>query len=186
MRESQQQTHAGELARIRFGMRQRALEAEWIARLNYHLNAISITDAEKHRLFARVAAALVQVRDNALAPALVASVTETVLVGLRKLIGPKEAAHLRVRLQEAFEHFAKAFWRRWRSDVSFLLPPRSLALYPVDVSRVQFIAAALAVLRSSPPAGERWQYELKFDGCRIQLHRAGATAAAFGKNGGDL
>jgi bifunctional non-homologous end joining protein LigD len=54
------------------------------------------------------------------------------------------------------------------------------------MSRVRFIPPALATLRSSPPAGEKWQYELKFDGWRVQLHKAGATAVAFGKNGGDL
>jgi hypothetical protein len=103
-----QQMHAGAVEGIRLAMRRRALEAEWIARLNYHLNAIPIADAEKHRLFARVAEALLQVRDNALPPALVSSVTETVLAGLRKRIDPSEMAHLRARLQEAFEHFAKA------------------------------------------------------------------------------
>jgi bifunctional non-homologous end joining protein LigD len=54
------------------------------------------------------------------------------------------------------------------------------------VSRVPFIPPALAKLRSSPPAGEGWQYELKFDGWRAQLHKAGQSAAIYGKNGGDL
>jgi hypothetical protein len=57
----------------------------------------------------------------------------------------------------------------------------------VDVSRARFISPGLASLRSSPPAGEKWQYELKFDGYRVQLHKAaGGTATTFGKNGGDL
>jgi hypothetical protein len=99
--------HADTLAGVRLTMRRRALEAEWIARLNYHLNTVSLADAEKHRLFARVAEAILQVRDNALPPVLVASVTETVLAGLRKRIHPSEAARLRPRLQEAFQHFAK-------------------------------------------------------------------------------
>jgi bifunctional non-homologous end joining protein LigD len=54
------------------------------------------------------------------------------------------------------------------------------------VPRVPFIPPALAKLRSSPPTGEGWQYELKFDGWRAQLHKAGQTPAIYGKNGGDL
>ena len=61
-----------------------------------------------------------------------------------------------------------------------------MALYSVDVSRVRFIPPALATLRASPPAGERWQYDLKFDGYRVQLHKASGTATMYGKNGGDL
>jgi hypothetical protein len=56
----------------------------------------------------------------------------------------------------------------------------------VCVSRVPFIPPALAKLRPSPPAGEGWQYELKFDGWRAQLHKTGRSAAIYGKNGGDL
>jgi ATP-dependent DNA ligase len=56
----------------------------------------------------------------------------------------------------------------------------------VDVSRVRFIPPALATQRSSPPAGEHWQYEVKFDGFRIQLHKVGLAATLFGRNGGDL
>jgi bifunctional non-homologous end joining protein LigD len=66
------------------------------------------------------------------------------------------------------------------------LAQRSWALYSVDVSHARFIPPALATLRSSPPAGEHWQYEVKFDGFRAQLHKAGLAAALFGKNGGDL
>jgi ATP-dependent DNA ligase len=54
------------------------------------------------------------------------------------------------------------------------------------VSRVAFILPALGKLRSFPPTGEGWQYELKFGGWRGQLHKAGQTAAIYGKNGGDL
>jgi bifunctional non-homologous end joining protein LigD len=66
------------------------------------------------------------------------------------------------------------------------LPRRAPPRYAADVSRVQFIPPALATLRSSPPAGEQWQYEVKFDGFRAQLHKVGLAAALFGKNGGDL
>jgi ATP-dependent DNA ligase len=40
--------------------------------------------------------------------------------------------------------------------------------YPCGV-RVQFIPPALPKLRASPPSGEGWLFELKFDGYRVQL-----------------
>ena len=66
------------------------------------------------------------------------------------------------------------------------MPPRTLARYPLDVSRVLFIAPAQPVLKSSPPTGENWQFELKFDGYRVQLHKAGAGATIFSRNGADF
>jgi bifunctional non-homologous end joining protein LigD len=52
--------------------------------------------------------------------------------------------------------------------------------------RVPFIPPALPRLRASPPTGEGWLYELKFDGYRVQLHKAGISSAIYGKNGGDF
>jgi bifunctional non-homologous end joining protein LigD len=66
------------------------------------------------------------------------------------------------------------------------LSPRSVARYVVEVSRVQFIPPALLRLRPSPPTGEGWQSELKFDGYRVQLHKAGLSSTMYGKNGGDF
>jgi bifunctional non-homologous end joining protein LigD len=54
------------------------------------------------------------------------------------------------------------------------------------VSRVQFIPPAVPKLRASPPTGEGWLYELKFDGYRVQLHKAGLSSAIFGRNWGDF
>jgi bifunctional non-homologous end joining protein LigD len=54
------------------------------------------------------------------------------------------------------------------------------------VSRVQFIPPALPKLRASPPTGEGWLYELKFDGYRVQLHKAGLSSSIYGRNGGDF
>jgi ATP-dependent DNA ligase len=34
--------------------------------------------------------------------------------------------------------------------------------------------------------GEGWLYELKFDGYRVQLHKAGLSSSTYGKNGGDF
>ena len=66
------------------------------------------------------------------------------------------------------------------------MSPRALARYLVDVFRVQFIPPALPKLRASPPTGEGWLYELKFDGYRVQLHKAGLSSAIYGRNGGDF
>jgi ATP-dependent DNA ligase len=54
--------------------------------------------------------------------------------------------------------------------------------YICGVPRVQFIAPALAKLRSSPPVGEGWLFELKIDGWWVQLHKAGASSTLYGKN----
>jgi bifunctional non-homologous end joining protein LigD len=56
----------------------------------------------------------------------------------------------------------------------------------VEVSRVQFISPALPKLRPAPPTGEGWLYELKFDGYRVQLHKAGVSSLIYGRNGGDF
>jgi bifunctional non-homologous end joining protein LigD len=40
-------------------------------------------------------------------------------------------------------------------------------------------------LRPKLPTGTRWQYEIKFDGYRVQLHRNGDKALAFTRNGLD-
>jgi bifunctional non-homologous end joining protein LigD len=54
-----------------------------------------------------------------------------------------------------------------------------------EVSRVQFIPPALAKLRNAPPAGEGWQFEVKFDGFRVQLHKYGDAAVILSRNGHD-
>jgi bifunctional non-homologous end joining protein LigD len=54
------------------------------------------------------------------------------------------------------------------------------------MSRVQFIPPALAKLRSSPPAGKGWLFELKIDGWPVQLHKSGASSTIYGRIGGDL
>jgi bifunctional non-homologous end joining protein LigD len=57
----------------------------------------------------------------------------------------------------------------------------------VDVSsRVRFIPPALPKLKVSPPIGEGWLYELKFDGYRVQLHKDGLSSEVYGRNGGNF
>jgi ATP-dependent DNA ligase len=59
-------------------------------------------------------------------------------------------------------------------------------LLKMKVSRVPFIRPDLPKLRASPPTGDGWLYELKFDGYRTQLHKAGLSSAVYGRNGGDF
>ena len=63
---------------------------------------------------------------------------------------------------------------------------KALGDYSVEVSRVQFIPPALPKLRASLPTGEGRLYELKFDSCRRQLHKACVSFAIYGLNGGDI
>jgi bifunctional non-homologous end joining protein LigD len=49
----------------------------------------------------------------------------------------------------------------------------------------RYLPPAAPTLRSTPPRGEQWLHEVKFDGWRIQLHKHGDSAAAFTKNGHD-
>jgi bifunctional non-homologous end joining protein LigD len=73
-----------------------------------------------------------------------------------------------------------------RLYLGFFLPPRPQRRYLVDVSRFRFIPPALAKEGASPPTGEKWSYEVKLDGFRVQLHKVGLAATLFGKNGGNL
>jgi bifunctional non-homologous end joining protein LigD len=52
--------------------------------------------------------------------------------------------------------------------------------------RLAFITPAAPVLKRTPPVGPQWIHEVKFDGCRVQLHKAGDTVATFSRNGIDL
>jgi bifunctional non-homologous end joining protein LigD len=51
--------------------------------------------------------------------------------------------------------------------------------------RLRYVLPAAPHLRSAPPRGEQWLHEVKFDGWRNQLHKHGASAAVFTKNGHD-
>lgn len=52
--------------------------------------------------------------------------------------------------------------------------------------RSAFIVPSSPVLKSSPPSGDEWIHEVKFDGWRLQLHKVGDTIALFGRRGSDL
>jgi ATP-dependent DNA ligase len=49
----------------------------------------------------------------------------------------------------------------------------------------RYLPPAAPTLRFTPPRGEQWLHEVKFDSWRIQLHKHGGSAAAFTKNGHD-
>ena len=48
-----------------------------------------------------------------------------------------------------------------------------------------FITPARPTLRD-PPKGEAWLHEVKFDGYRVQLHKAGKDVVIFSRNGADF
>jgi len=56
--------------------------------------------------------------------------------------------------------------------------PMPSAAYIFNVSRSAFIPPCLPSLRERLPKGEGWLYEVKFDGYRMQVHKAGASARA--------
>jgi bifunctional non-homologous end joining protein LigD len=39
-----------------------------------------------------------------------------------------------------------------------------------------YLPPAAPTLRSTPPHGEQWLHEIKFDGWRIQLHKHGRSS----------
>ena len=46
-----------------------------------------------------------------------------------------------------------------------------------------FIIPAQPSLSDSPPKGDRWLHEIKFDGYRVQLHKDGKNVAIYSRNG---
>jgi bifunctional non-homologous end joining protein LigD len=71
---------------------------------------------------------------------------------------------------------------RGRAMVRFIartLPGAKAAPFPA------FIEPCKPTLKPKPPIGERWQYEIKFDGYRTQLHLRGGKATVFTSSGFD-
>jgi bifunctional non-homologous end joining protein LigD len=48
-----------------------------------------------------------------------------------------------------------------------------------------FIPPSEPTLRDRLPKGEGWRYEVKFDGYRMQVHKAGRTVTLYTRNGAD-
>ena len=53
------------------------------------------------------------------------------------------------------------------------------------LKRNPFIIPSAPVLKREPPRGEQWLHEVKFDGWRSQLHKAGDEVAIFARRGND-
>jgi bifunctional non-homologous end joining protein LigD len=56
---------------------------------------------------------------------------------------------------------------------------------PTVLKRNPFIIPSAPVLRREPPTGAQWLHEVKFDGWRAQLHKAGDEIAIFTRKGHD-
>ena len=54
------------------------------------------------------------------------------------------------------------------------------------LKRNPFIIPSAPVLKREPPNGAQWIHEVKFDGWRGQLHKAGDDVTIFSRNGKDL
>jgi bifunctional non-homologous end joining protein LigD len=50
---------------------------------------------------------------------------------------------------------------------------------------MQFIVPAQPKLRASPPPGDEWIHEIKFDGWRVQVHKYGREVRLYTKSGFD-
>ena len=53
-------------------------------------------------------------------------------------------------------------------------------------NRIAFIIPSAPVLQPEAPAGSQWIHEVKFDGWRMQLHKAGDRVVMFSRNGVDM
>jgi bifunctional non-homologous end joining protein LigD len=53
------------------------------------------------------------------------------------------------------------------------------------LKRSPFITPSASVSNSSPPSGDGWIHEVKFDGWRAQLHKFGDDVVIFTRNGAD-
>ena len=56
---------------------------------------------------------------------------------------------------------------------------------PTVLKRNPFIIPSAPVLKPQPPTGPQWLHEVKFDGWRAQLHKAGDEVAIFTRQGHD-
>jgi len=54
------------------------------------------------------------------------------------------------------------------------------------VPRKPFIEPSAPILRLKPPAGREWVHEVKHDGWRGQLHKAGDDVVVYSKTGADF
>ena len=60
---------------------------------------------------------------------------------------------------------------------------RRPALHALRAKAYRLITPAAPVLKQEPPVGPQWIHEVKFDGWRMQLHKAGDRVVVFSRNG---
>jgi ATP-dependent DNA ligase len=56
----------------------------------------------------------------------------------------------------------------------------------VPMPFISFIEPALPMLHASPPAGDGWLHEIKFDGWRVQLCKLPSNVSIYSKSGRDF
>jgi bifunctional non-homologous end joining protein LigD len=54
------------------------------------------------------------------------------------------------------------------------------------LAKFPFVLPCFPRLRSRPPAGKDWLHEVKFDGCRVQLHKVGSEVTIYSGHGAEL
>jgi bifunctional non-homologous end joining protein LigD len=54
------------------------------------------------------------------------------------------------------------------------------------MTKSEFIAPCCPVPGKAVPVGHGWQHEVKFDGYRVQIHKAGKDVVIFSGNGHDF
>jgi bifunctional non-homologous end joining protein LigD len=53
------------------------------------------------------------------------------------------------------------------------------------LKRNPFVIPSAPVLKRAPPSGSEWLHEVKFDGWRAQLHKAGDEVTIYTRKGHD-
>jgi bifunctional non-homologous end joining protein LigD len=61
-----------------------------------------------------------------------------------------------------------------------------MPLDPEAVPEFRFIQPCTPVPAKAVPAGDGWVHEVKFDGYRVQAHKAGSRVVLFSRNGHDF
>ena len=67
-----------------------------------------------------------------------------------------------------------------------LEPPAPTRQIPAVIKRSAFLPIASPRLVKEPPTGPDWLHEVKFDGFRIQIHKAGEDVCLFSRSGKDF
>ena len=58
-----------------------------------------------------------------------------------------------------------------------------MPLHPEAVTAFRFIPPCSKIRAKAVPAGDSWVHEVKFDGYRVQAHKAGSRVIIYSRNG---